>query len=918
MLCVTESHLVQSVSNSFVDIPDYRVVRKDTTGNVAKHGVCMYICESIKFENIDITCPNCLCINLPELGLYIVAVYRPPSNTQDDNQVLLSFLLSVCSDKETLVMGDFNLPSILWGNLDPALHISVTDRLFYEAFLLLGLTQWVFEPTFPRSSNILDLILSTEDDRVASVQILAPLPGCDHCPTLCHYVFDHVTASHNAFAGPRRRWHKGRYDLIARRLEAVDWDHELNFRSCQGAYDRFVEIVTPLVEDFVPISDTRRHTSRPPWHTNPPSSMRNRRKEAWLRFKETRFRLGRNSVAARETLRSFLHANHALKNYALCSQSEFEKHLIQELNTNPKQFHAYIRRKKVGCPAVGPLRLPGGTLTDDPGVMAELFASSFESVYVRSAPDTQPAPHQIANSRMPSIQVSFQDVLQVLQSLDTSSAAGADDIHPALLKTCARQLASPLLKIFRLSLSECHLPSQWKSTIVVPIFKKGSRYDPLNYRPVSLTSVTGKCLERVIVGQLTAYLEDHYILSEHQFGFRSGRSTMDQLLLVYNNVSEWLDQGSVVDLILFDFSKAFDVVSHPILLVKLQHLGVDRSLLSWIEHFLTNRTMSVTVKGKLSTGRLVASGVPQGSVLGPILFLVFINNIAANLTCSYKIFADDLKIYMRMRHDSNENHSADKDICQRDITTLHEVACSWSLRLNESKCAVLRFQRRSHVLPPPHYHVNQSPIRIVQSHGDLGVQVDNELKFHSHVATITHKAAGLAQNLVKATVCRSPDFMMSLFCTHIRPILEYASCVWNTGYIGDLRLLESVQRRWTKRVLNLSNLDYQSRLRTLDQYSVTGRLLRNDLIQYWKIFHGKCSVNALDMFTMAPQSATRGHSFKISHVRTQTDVRRRAFAVRCIEEWNSLPDHVVSETDLKSFKGLLADSLGDKLYNFPI
>jgi len=208
-------------------------------------------------------------------------------------------------------------------------------------------------------------------------------------------------------------------------------------------------------------------------------------------------------------------------------------------------------------------------------------------------------------------------------------------------------------------------------------------------------------------------------------------------------------------------------------------------------------------------------------------------------------------------------------------------------------------------------------IQVVQSHPDLGVLIDADLKFHQHISKTVHKAAGLSQNFLKSTVCRSPEFMMTLFSSHIRPILEYCSCVWNTGYIGDLRVLESVQRRWTKRVSNLSNVDYQSRLRALNQFSVQGRLLRADLIQYWKIFHGKCCVAPADLFVMSPQSGIRGHRFKIAHVRAQTDVRSRSFSTRCVERWNGLPDQVVSEDDLDSFKNLLAGALGETLYNFP-
>ena len=327
------------------------------------------------------------------------------------------------------------------------------------------------------------------------------------------------------------------------------------------------------------------------------------------------------------------------------------------------------------------------------------------------------------------------------------------------------------------------------------------------------------------------------------------------------------------------------------------------------------RSMSVAVKGKLSRSHPVLSGVPQGSVLGPILFLVFINHIASTLTSSYKIFADDLKIYMKMGHtDTDYVHSS--QMCQRDITALQHTSTSWDLRLNKEKCVALRFQRRSHPLPPPpEYYIGSSPIRVASSHSDLGVLIDTSLKFHEHVSVTVQKAASLSQNLMKSTVCRSPEFMLALFRSHVRPIIEYCSCVWHTGYLGDLRALECIQRRWTKRITGMSNLDYRSRLITLNLFSVQGRLLRADMIQCWKMFHGKCAVKPTDLFTMAPQTGTRGHIFKVCHPRSHTDVRKRSFSVRCVGLWNSLPDRVVAETDFKTFKALLAEDLGDTLYD---
>ena len=195
-----------------------------------------------------------------------------------------------------------------------------------------------------------------------------------------------------------------------------------------------------------------------------------------------------------EALRAFFAANVEMKNFAIVSQAEYEQKLTDELTSNSKLFHAYLRRKKVGCPSVGPLKLGDGNLTDDPATMAESFALSFEGVYVRTQPDLEPEAHQTDTSLMEPIDLQLQDVLDILQSLDVNSAAGSDEVHPMLLKSCAKSLAYPLWIIYRLSLLECRLPVLWKTSVVAPIFKKGSRYNPLNYRPISLTSVPCKCL----------------------------------------------------------------------------------------------------------------------------------------------------------------------------------------------------------------------------------------------------------------------------------------------------------------------------------------------------------------------------------------------------------------------------------------
>ena len=224
-----------------------------------------------------------------------------------------------------------------------------------------------------------------------------------------------------------------------------------------------------------------------------------------------------------------------------------------------------MKSKKVGKPSVGPIKLRNGKLTGNPNEMCNEIAHAFGSVFSNFVP-TIPAPYQEFQGNFSMNEISIVDVHRALGNLNPNSALGPDGVHPRLLKECSSELTLPLYLIFNLSVTEKCLPAKWKPSSVTPLFKKGCRSDPLNYRPISLTSIPCKVLERLIAVRLLNYLEENSILSSRQFGFRPGRSTLDQLILTYEQISSWLNEGSNCDIILFDFSKAFDVVSHIILL----------------------------------------------------------------------------------------------------------------------------------------------------------------------------------------------------------------------------------------------------------------------------------------------------------------------------------------------------------------
>ena len=683
--------------------------------------------------------------------------------------------------------------------------------------------------------------------------------------------------------------------------------------NANDGFNHLANVLNLLTVTHVPTAPPPR--DKPPWPIRPPTSLIHQRQRAWSNYKSVRGRLGRSCDTTRLAYKSFSEVNKHCRTFAVRSQAAYEESLIQKFRENPKVLHAYIRKKKVGRPTVGPLTLVTGDLSDDAQQMSECLADAFASVYASTVPPS-PASHQEFDGSLDKLSLTEDQVRASLSQIDQNSSMGPDGIHPMILKECSTELAGPLTTIFNKSLQEGIVPSLWKSALFTPIFKKGARYDPLNYRPISINSVCGKELERFLYAHLRDYLERNSLLSDRQFGFRSGRSTVDQLLLVYNEVSKVVDEGGVADVILFDFSKAFDVVSHAILLEKLKRLGLHSSLLQWFESFLTGRQMRVCVRGETSNPRDVKSGVPQGSILGPLLFLVYINNIASYLTSSYVIFADDLKLYACVPRQTLSTVPSAVPGVQSDIDLLISTASSWGLHMNVKKSAVLRFSRHFRDLAPPTYYLDGLAIPVVEKHKDLGVLVDNQLKFHDHIREVAQKAGGLAHSFLKSTVSRSPEFMLFLWTTHVRPVIEYGSCIWNTGYHSDLSLLEKVQRKWTKHISGLENLCYSERLRSLDLYSVQGRLLRADLIQYWKVLNDRSCIHYDHLFTTSKQTRTRGHSLKLFHPQVTTDIRKRAFSMRCIQQWNRLPQETVSAANLASFKRQLSMHLHDDLFAF--
>ena len=497
-----------------------------------------------------------------------------------------------------------------------------------------------------------------------------------------------------------------------------------------------------------------------------------------------------------------------------------------------------------------------------------------------------------------------EEVKKQLKALKTGKAAGLDGIPAILLVETAEQLALPISIIFQKSLDEGSIPDDWRKASISPIFKKGSRSSANNYRPVSLTSILCKTMETLIRTKIMEHLQSNSLICPQQHGFTPGRSCVTQLLDTLDCWTQILDQGGSVDAVYMDFRKAFDSVPYRRLLLKIEAHGIQGNVHKWIEDFLTNRTQSVRVNGTTSQEVPVTSGIPQGSVLGPLLFVIYINDLPQHVTNEVRIFADDTKVF------TQSDQKEARESLQKDLDHLQQWSSDWLLKFNPEKCCVMRLGRCTEELA---YFMstteageaeNRHKLTVTEAEKDLGVFVDNKLTFKKHVAQATAKA-----NRTLGIIRRSFDHLtdctfIQLYKTLVRPMVEYGHSVWQPSQKTLQQEVEDVQRRATKLIGKLKDKPYEERLKTLKLPSLEHRRRRGDMIDLHKYLSGLYDTTR-PQFEPHIGRDTRGNSRRMAKHHTRLDIRRTFFSERVVSIWNSLPESVVTAPSLNSFKNRL-------------
>ena len=577
---------------------------------------------------------------------------------------------------------------------------------------------------------------------------------------------------------------------------------------------------------------------------------------------------------------------------------------------NKKQLWHYIKSHRQDNTGISILKASGyDHAITDPKEKADIFNKHFNSIFSEEGHEPIPCKAPSLYPPIHNFEITPEGVYNLLSTCKPHKSPGPDCIHPYALKATAMEITPILTHIFQQSLDSGTVPTQWKHAFVSPVFKKGNKTDPTNYRPISLTSVVCKIMEHILSSQIMKHLEDNNILSENQFGFRSNHSCESQLFITINDITKALNDKLQVDAAILDFSKAFDKVAHSRLLYKLDYYGIRGNLLNWFDSFLSGRSQQVVVEGTKSETCTVTSGVPQGSVLGPILFLIYINDITINVHSEIRLFADDILLYRTI------NSSNDHIVMQNDLNTLTKWANDWKMLFNTSKCNIIQFTT-SHNKSKFTYTMNNTPLTTVEEHDYLGIRLHHHMSWKPHIDRICNKANKLL-GFLRRNLSKSPTKIKDyIYKQLLLPTIEYCSSIWDPYHQSDIGKLEMIQHRAARFVLSKpwlksEYLHYRDSitdmLLSLKWPSLEHRRLHARLMLLFKILTDNLIVPSRCLPILTPVQSTRAHhQLKLAHIQTRIDIYRYSFLPRTINSWNNLKFPNIHNMNLPDFKNKLS------------
>ena len=906
VLAVSETKLDSSVSSADVTPVGYSLHRLD---KAPCHGLALYAKTSLPLRRLqDSEDPRhdylAFIAPLKGITLLLFFLYRSPSTDSEVFEVISSkidTLLQRYPAAEVAVFGDFNVHHSEW-----LVHSRNTDtpgQAAHAFAICHGLKQIVTSPTRVPDRDgdtgyLLDLFLCSNPENFTH-KVSSPLGSSDHCvvSVRCKQVLSTPSVPFH-----RTVYKYSQADWCGFRSFLSQIPHDLilsdNIHKSAQELSEWLQIG---MKAYIPHRTYQVKPHSQPWFTPECAAAICQRDHFFHQY-----RRNRNA----DNLEQYRAARRHCKETLHEAKSRYASHVRDSIATQKlgskdfwRIYNSVMNRNKSTIPALNSndTKAPMATSSAE---KAELLSTQFATNSCLNDGGLTPPPFAMRTKEtVPSPPISVKRVKRIISCLDSSKSSGPDGIPVIVFKKLSPELSPILSKLFLNCVGAGEFPSCWKIASVVPVPKKGCDSAlPSSYRPISLLPIAGKVFEALINKTLVNFLESRELLSDMQYGFRHSRSTGDLLSYVTEHISRVLDRQGVTRSVALDISKAFDKVWHQGLLTKLRSYGITGQLHQLLASFLRDRQMSVVLDGQRSSTKHVNAGVPQGSILGPTLFLLYINDLPDGMISKLVMYADDTTLFNSTERPKVNSQQRQQlcDALNKDLQAISEWGSQWLVAFNSSKTQSVLHSRLKGDGDPPSLQMSNTTLQESNTISLLGLTVSSDLSWKSYIQNASKKAAQRIGSLYRASRYLTPESILYLYKATIRPVMEYCCHLWAGAPKTHLQLLDRVEKR-------AKNLIGQPLANELLPLSVRRDVASLSL--FYRYYFGKCS-SALSESVPKPKvfsrNTRRADSLTCYHVgveRTRTQGRSQSFFVRTSQLWNQLPSSCFpTQYDLGSFK----------------